>query len=162
MRRPVLGLLLTCSLLTFGACGRRDTEPARAKTPDEEAVAAILALDPQASIHHDEKSPGKVGSVSFYAITEEGMARLKEMPDLAALSFAHSKVTDAGLAHLRDLPNLHWLDLSYTEVTDAGLVHLEGMSTLRDLNLYQTKVTARGHSRLRKALPNLRVVPRKM
>jgi len=62
-------------------------------------------------------------------------------------------VTDAGLARIKDLKNLVSLNLYGTAVTDAGLEQLKGLKHLRSLYLWQTKVTPEGVKALQAALP---------
>jgi hypothetical protein len=63
-------------------------------------------------------------------------------------------LTDDDLALLRDLPDLTYLSLSYTDVTDDAFRHLTGLHDLKRLRLANTYVTG---SRLRElaTLPRL-------
>lgn len=105
-------------------------------------------------------------------LTDEGLAKLRGLTQLAVLSVANTQVDGSafdgdggfsGLDHLRadgsqigdrgaelvaKLPQLRLLNLSNTKVTDAGCAHL-GQSSLVKLNLNYNKVTDLGASALR-------------
>jgi hypothetical protein len=67
-------------------------------------------------------------------------------------------LTDDGLAHLSGLTDLAELNLSDTPITDAGLAHLAGLKNLKYLEIRNTAVSDRAVARLRHALPQLNVV----
>jgi hypothetical protein len=77
------------------------------------------------------------------------------------LDLSRTKVGDAELQHLgrhlEGLSGLKVLRLSGTSVTDTGLVHLQGLDQLKILDLSGTNVTEQRVTRLRKALPDLRI-----
>jgi hypothetical protein len=97
-------------------------------------------------------------------ITEQGLARLSELPNLNSLYLPRG-TTDAGLAHIAGLPRLrrlwardsaitdegmkhfagrqglNFLDLSHAAITDEGVRHLAGMKLLLQINLADTHVT---------------------
>lgn len=62
-------------------------------------------------------------------------------------------VTDCGLAHLRDLCSLESLLIEAVPITDAGLIYLQALPSLRSLNLRTTGVTLDGLNRLKESLP---------
>ena len=62
------------------------------------------------------------------------------------------------MENLKGLLALQMLNLEDTQVTDARLENLKGLTALRELRLAQTKVTAAGVARLKKSLPNLKVI----
>jgi hypothetical protein len=68
-------------------------------------------------------------------------------------------VTDAGLRSVAGLPQVTVLYLVGDAFTDAGLLRLQAMRGLRFLHLIGCrKVTTEGVERLRKALPDCRIV----
>jgi hypothetical protein len=69
-----------------------------------------------------------------------------------------SKVTDSDLEHLNGLRKLDILILDNTQISDAGLEHLEGLNGLKCLSLIRTRVTDTGVNRLRKALPDVKII----
>lgn len=102
------------------------------------------------------------------ALTDEGLAKTKSLPNLRMLALEITRITDAGLihvagqkslevldlcgtritgaglVHLKELPNLQILMLRNTSVDDAGLVHLRGLANLKELLLQGTQVTDAG------------------
>jgi len=52
---------------------------------------------------------------------DEGLALLKELPELGELNLIGADVTDAGLAHVVALPNLSYLKVYRTRITSDGL-----------------------------------------
>lgn len=91
-------------------------------------------------------------------ITNAGLVYLKDLKGLVRLHLEKTKVTDDGLQSLKGLENLEYLNLYGTEVTDAGLKHLEGLKKLRKLYLWQTKVTDAGVDGLKAAIPEVQIV----
>ena len=59
-------------------------------------------------------------------ITDEQLAPLKNLPQLAQLNLAGREITNAGLANLKDLKGLIQLHLERTKITDDGLTYLGG------------------------------------
>jgi len=66
--------------------------------------------------------------------------------------------TDNALQDIAVLPNLRILDLSSERITDAGLRHVEAAHQLKMLCLMDTRITERGILKIRKALPNCKIV----
>jgi hypothetical protein len=91
-------------------------------------------------------------------VTDAGLEHVGALTSLRGLYLDGTGVTDAGLAHLGSLTKLWGLSLRGTEITDAGLVHLRGLTQLRLLNLEKTRVTEPAIARLRKDLPQARIV----
>jgi hypothetical protein len=108
------------------------------------------------------KTTGKLRSLDLDAcrVTDAGLAQLGALTSLRGLYLAGTKVTDSGLAHLSPLRKLWGLSLRDTEVSDAGLVHLRGLTKLRLLDLTNTRVTDDGIAKLRKDLPQARIIAR--
>jgi len=73
------------------------------------------------------------------------------------LELGDTQVTDAGIAHLRELRELRALSLSGTQVTDGALAHVSALRSLEVLDLTGTQVTDEGVEGLHQALPNCRI-----
>jgi hypothetical protein len=91
-------------------------------------------------------------------ITNAGLVYLKDLKGLIRLHLEKTKITDEGLEQLKGLENLEYLNLYGTEVTDAGLKHLEGLKKLKRIYLWQTKVTDAGVAALKAAIPEIQIV----
>jgi Leucine-rich repeat (LRR) protein len=63
------------------------------------------------------------------------------------LDLSETAVTDQGVAALKNFKNLTRLSLDQTAITDAGLTQLRTLPQLKYLNLYGTKVSDRGVTR---------------
>jgi YHS domain-containing protein len=75
------------------------------------------------------------------AVSDAGLARLSDMPNLIRLHLERTRIGDAGLARLATLNQLEYLNLYGTEITDAGLEQLQDLPKLKQIYLWQTKVT---------------------
>lgn len=93
------------------------------------------------------------------AVAQSKLAYLARLPKLERLDLSGTDLTDAGLGFLRGLTHLVRLDVSDTKVTDAGLVALQELPALRKLTVTGTAVTPAGVSQLRRARPDLEVIP---
>jgi hypothetical protein len=64
-------------------------------------------------------------------VTNDGLPRLRGLPQLTGLNLSSCTITDSGLVYLRDLRRLEFLDLSYcNRLTDGALKTLESMRSL--------------------------------
>jgi hypothetical protein len=91
-------------------------------------------------------------------VTDAGLTELKASKKLSLLNLSHTKTTDAGLAKLTALTELADLDLSNTGITDTGLAQLKGLAKLTTLDLSGVRVTTAGMNALKKALPRLTII----
>lgn len=90
------------------------------------------------------------------AITDRGIAGLKDLKHLTWLKLRHTRVSDAGLKQLpKQLTYLGPRELS--GVTDAGPKDLRKLASLKRLLLNGTQVTAEGVAEFRKARPHCEV-----
>ncbi len=96
---------------------------------------------------------GRVISLDLSAtrLADDGLAQVRQLPDLQWLFLNGTQVTDAGLAHLVCLTDLTFLHLADTEITDAGLDHLANLPKLRRLHLEGTGVTEEAIGDFRKS-----------
>ena len=90
-------------------------------------------------------------------ITDAGLQHLKGLINLEDLNLFNTRITDAGLEHLKGLKNLEYLALYGTNVTDVGLELLTNLTRLESLWLGDTTITKAGVTKLRQALPNVRI-----
>ncbi len=172
-KSPTFGELIAQAKLPGGdapaAVAAKPDEPKPATpTPATPAPAAPPTPAVQEAIAKIQKIGGTVQAlamnddslvVDFHlggtALTDEGLASVKELPKVVQLDLKDTQITDAGLAHLAGLATLNRLHLEKTKVTDAGLAHLAGLANLEYLNLYGTAVTDAGLEQL-KGLKNLK------
>ena len=82
---------------------------------------------------------------------------LKQLASIQGLHLQESAITDKGLAHLRDLRNVKSINLMDTSVTDNGLKSLHSVTSLEGLYLSGTKTTENGIKAIRRAMPAVRV-----
>ncbi|MGO9471340.1 MAG: leucine-rich repeat domain-containing protein [Isosphaeraceae bacterium] len=75
------------------------------------------------------------------AVGGPGLACLERMASLEELMLPDRAVSDAELAHLAGLTNLKHLRLFGKQLTNAGLAHLGAMSQMENLCLRQTSIT---------------------
>ncbi len=69
-------------------------------------------------------------------VTNEGLARLRGLPQLTGLNLSSCSITNTGLKQLGSLPDLAHLNLSYcNRLSDEALKILEGIHQLRYVNL---------------------------
>lgn len=69
-------------------------------------------------------------------VTNEGLARLRGLPQLTGLNLSSCSITNTGLKQLADLPRLSHLNLSYcNRLSDEAIKILEGIHHLTYANL---------------------------
>lgn len=69
-------------------------------------------------------------------VTNDGLARLKALPQLTGLNLSSCTITNYGITHLRELPRLETLILIYcNRLTDESLKTFESMRSLKYLDL---------------------------
>jgi hypothetical protein len=92
----------------------------------------------------------------------EGLARLKKFPELRVVWLNGLLLGDEDLKPITECKSIEWLFLDDNRITDAGLEELAKMKWLKQLVLTSSfgtnPVTAAGVKKLRKALPNSKVV----
>jgi hypothetical protein len=166
-----LRTLLIFTMICAVACGWLGKKIER-KRKELDAAEAILRsggsvwYDYQME-HGNEKPPGpdwlrgllgenffsEVENVQFGSpgttVSDDAMAKLKELVELKTLYLANTKFSEASLVNLEALTHLQELSLGMTEVTDTGLEHLKRLTELKSLYLYQTGVTDSGLASLK-------------
>jgi hypothetical protein len=86
--------------------------------------------------------------LSHSKVSDAGLARLKDKPDLEVLLLVDTRITDEGVSHVGTLKKLTELDLSSTSITDQGVEHLKGLTRLESLGLRETRITGTGFAHL--------------
>jgi len=100
----------------------------------------------------------EVVDLTHTAVGDRTVAVLATFPALRKLSLTLTRVTDAGLASLARLERLADLSLAETSLTDDAVAVLERCGSLRMLVLLRTGVSDAGVARLRKALPEAKIM----
>ena len=77
------------------------------------------------------------------------------MTNLEELFVAKCAVTDAGLASVKNLSQLQVLNVFGTQMTSAGWEHMSGLENLRMLYITDVKLKADVVNALKKKLPRL-------
>lgn len=94
--------------------------------------------------------------LSLTHITDQGMAEIKNLPNVADFSLYFAEyVTDEGVSAIKDWKKLKRLNLHGTKTGDTGLEHISGITALESLNVGSTLMTDVGLERLT-TLPNLK------
>ena len=85
-------------------------------------------------------------------VTNEGMVRLRGLPQLRGLNLSSCTITSSGLTPLKALLHLKWLILTYcNRLNDSALKTLESMSALEYVDLQGCYgFTQGGFSRVRR------------
>ena len=131
------------------------TEPA----VEADDAAAVTALE-EAGVKLTKNAAGNVTAADCRTATvdDDVVKNFAGLHSLTSLSLENGQITDEGLAVLKDLPQLTSLNLRRcTNVTVAGLVHLEHLTNLQRLYLLYTRTTDAGLAPVAK-LPQLRVL----
>lgn len=91
-------------------------------------------------------------------IGNEGLRHLSSLGRLERLELEgyNLEITDEGMPHLGNLPKLGVLGLGAARVTDAGLVPLKRLKGLRSLSIAGSGITEAGFQDLREAVPGLK------
>ena len=82
---------------------------------------------------------------------------LKKLCEIIFLTLIF-EVTDTGIRSLENMQRLKKLWLDETVVSDRAIDSLVKLRGLRELYIAKTRVTAAGRDRLRRQLPNCRLV----
>jgi internalin A len=96
-------------------------------------------------------------------ISDEGVKHLIGLTKLKSISLTGGgdspfAITDQGLAILASLPNLERLFLINSRITEAGIAQLASMKKLRHLSIGSANLDGAAISRLRQALPRVKVL----
>ena len=91
-------------------------------------------------------------------ITDDGLKHLSKLRKLSWIGLSYTGVTDGGMQHLAKLPSLSRLELANTKLTDRGLNELMRIKSLKILNVTGTMVSQAGVAKLKRAIPNCKVI----
>jgi hypothetical protein len=98
-----------------------------------------------------------VNILKLWAGDKDGLARLKELPNVQVVYVDNGQFNDSAVAILKDLSGLNSLTLMSPQVTDAALDSVKALANLNMLFLTNSKVSDAGLSKL-KDLKNLKVL----
>ena len=102
--------------------------------------------------------------LSLLWIDDQALKHVAKLPKLRRLSllfsegFAGPTITNAGVDNIGQLRQLRSLNLVGAKITDAGLPRLSSLKQLEELQLVNSKTTSAGVAKLRKSLPNCRIL----
>lgn len=91
-------------------------------------------------------------------ITDDGMKTVGSMRRMKHLDVCAHLVTDEGVRAIAELPDLEVLWLPGCRITDESVETIGSMKKLRELNVQRTEITDSGLARIRRILPNCRIV----
>src|SRR5262249_29667324 len=120
------------------------------QTEQEQAVAKIKKLGGTVRVDRDKTgNEWAMVELGGQAVSREGLAFLKRLPQLRSLTLSNMRVAEAGLDHLARLPKLRTLRLDNVEDADAALAQLHHFAQLRYLYLGNSQVSDAGLEHLR-------------
>ncbi len=90
-------------------------------------------------------------------ITDSGLEKLVDFPNLTRLHLENTNVGDIGLSHLPALKNLVYLNLFNTQVSDASIEHLKLLEKLEQVYLWKTQISEVAAEKLMIERPDLTV-----
>lgn len=97
-------------------------------------------------------------NLSRTAITDAGLATLKNMSELERVRIEWTAIGDSGLEFAASCAKLRQLNLVGTKVTDEGLAKLAACASLRKVFVWKSGVTPEGIAKFRSAHPDVEVV----
>ena len=151
-------LLLTAIVAVITAITHNEYERRRKQrlaAAPWERIGGVVAFDAKSRIIKLEFQPGANSNVSDSDLKEIGKLKHLVELDLGGYLGGRGAITDIGIAHLRNLSELESINLDGTAVTGAGLSELQDLSQLRFLFLGSTGITGPDLVHL-KHFPNLR------
>lgn len=137
-----------------------------AKSVKVNAKGEVVALD-LTGVSLNESHLAAIGTLRFLRslalpktnLTDDGLKTVGKLPNLAFLSIGRTRISSDGLRHLKRLKNLKGLRIFGNKgVGDSGVAHLMGMKTLTVLQINNTAITKAGVQKLKRALPNCRII----
>lgn len=97
----------------------------------------------------------KVGGT---AVSDKAMKEISDLKHLNKLHLEHTAITDEGIARMGNMPNLEYLNLIGTKVSDASIKKLAEFKSLRSLYVWQSALTEEGIAELKKLRPDVNVI----
>jgi 5-hydroxyisourate hydrolase-like protein (transthyretin family) len=105
----------------------------------------------------------QVLGIDNLAISDEGVAALKDLTDLRQLYLQFNKasgtksISDTSLTYLLNFKKLQRLGIGQTRITEGGIKKLIGLPNLRDLSLSSALLSNDSIDRLKRLRPDLRL-----
>jgi hypothetical protein len=96
--------------------------------------------------------------LSRTSVTDGVLSEVKKFNNLTWLNLKNTSITDRGIEKLASMPYLTYLNLVSSKVTDKSIKSLESLTKLEEVYLWNSDVSAQGIARLRKALPEVKIV----
>ncbi len=91
-------------------------------------------------------------------LTSKFLAKLSGLQELRELDLTYTSVDDTGMRFISQLTKLESLTLGDNRIRGEGLIDLEKMTQLKELTLWNSWVTWKSIVRLRKSLPECKIV----
>ncbi len=96
--------------------------------------------------------------LSRTSVTDGVLSEVKKFNNLTWLNLKNTSITDRGIEKLTSLPYLTYLNLVSSKVTDQSIETIASLKKLEEVYLWNSDVSAEGIARLRKALPNAKIL----
>jgi hypothetical protein len=96
--------------------------------------------------------------IRFTKIKGTGFAHLKKLTRLRELYIDSESITDKGMEEIADLKTLNVLQICDSNITDAGLDCIKKLTCLKELCIQSNQTIEQGMNRLKKALPNTKIL----
>ena len=96
--------------------------------------------------------------LSRTSVTDGVLSEVKKFNNLTWLNLKNTSITDRGIEKLASMPYLTYLNLVSSKVSDQCIKSIETLTKLEELYLWNSDVSEQGIARLRKALPETKIL----
>ena len=96
--------------------------------------------------------------LSRTSVTDGVLSEIKKFNNLTWLNLKNTSITDRGIEKLISMPYLTYLNLVSSKVSDQCIQSLVTLTKLEELYLWNSDVSKQGIARLRKALPETKIL----
>ncbi|MBT5915345.1 MAG: hypothetical protein HOH60_03240 [Opitutae bacterium] len=96
--------------------------------------------------------------LSRTSVTDGVLSEVKKFKNLTWLNLKNTSITDRGIEKLASMPYLTYLNLVSSKVSDQSIKSIETLTKLEELYLWNSDVSEQGIARLRKALPETKIL----
>jgi hypothetical protein len=96
--------------------------------------------------------------LSRTSVTDGVLSEVKKFKNLTWLNLKNTSITDRGVEKLTSMPYLTYLNLVSSKVSDQCIKSIETLTKLEELYLWNSDVSEQGIARLRKALPETKIL----
>ena len=96
--------------------------------------------------------------LSRTSVTDGVLSEVKKFKNLTWLNLKNTSITDRGVEKLTSMPYLTYLNLVSSKVSDQSIKSIETLTKLEELYLWNSDVSEQGIARLRKALPETKIL----